>query len=249
MNLYPAEFIETKLFLKYKTRRPDIFCGITKKGSLSYSFHTTTTEEEREKVKNSRALLLEKLGFNNLVTLKQTHSDIIKLITKENIFDYISNPYIVGDGLITKLKDVLIGVSTADCVPVIFISKTHNAIGIAHAGWRGINCKIHLKMLEEFKKLPTKPEDLEIIIGPHNRVCSYEVGRELMEIFPEKYFSLKDNKIFLNLEAIVAEDLSEKGVKNISSINLCSFCNNDLLYSYRRGEERGRNLSFVGIQA
>ncbi len=249
MPLQEAEFIETELFLKYKIEINNIVCGITKKGKYSYSFHTITTEEEKEDVKNSRKLLLEKLGFDNLITLKQTHSDTIHSITSKNIDKYVSNPYITGDGLITSLKNVLIGVSTADCVPITFISKNQEVIGIVHAGWRGIKSKIHLKMLSEFEKLKIPPEDLKIIIGPHNRVCSYEVGNEMKEIFSEKYFHQNGNKIFLNLEQIIVDELMSYGLSNIYSLKLCSFCNNELFYSYRKGENRGRNLSFVGIQA
>lgn len=249
MSLQEAQFIETELFLKYKIEINNIICGITKKGKYSYSFHTITTEEEKENVKSSRKLLLEKLNFNKLITLKQTHSDIIHFIDSKNIEEYVENPYINGDGLITSLKNVLIGVSTADCVPITFISEPQEVIGIVHAGWRGIKSKIHFKMLSEFEKLNISPKDLKIIIGPHNRVCSYEVGNEMKEIFSEKYFHQNGDKIFLNLEQIIVDQLAGAGVSNMSSIKLCSFCNNDLFYSYRKGENRGRNLSFVGIQA
>ncbi len=247
MNISDAEIIETELFLKYKTKRDNIFCGITKKGIYSYSFHTVTTDDEKEKVKNSRKFLLEKCGFDSLITLKQIHSDIIRFIDEKNINDYLENSGIIGDGLLTNLKRILLGISTADCVPIIFISQ--QLIGITHAGWRGIKQRIHTKMLTEFKRFMINPEGLEIIIGPHNRICSYEVGEEMLDIFQEKYFSFKDNKIFLSLEEIIIDDLLAFGVTNISSLKLCSFCNNDIFYSYRKGEESGRNLSFVGIQA
>ncbi len=242
-----VDYIERELFLEYKVKRKDLLAGITRKGSYNFSFHIISSEEEKLFVKSSRKKLLKETGFKEIVSLKQTHSDIIKFVDSSNLSEFVNNPYIIGDGLVTNVKQILIAVSTADCVPIMFISEGESLCGIVHAGWRGVSSKIHLKMLDNFKKYGVSFDSMEIIIGPHNRKCCYDVKNDMFNYFDEKYFLRREENLFLNLEDVIRDDFINKGITNIYSVNLCSSCNNDLLYSYRKGDGKGRNLSFIGL--
>ncbi len=243
-------FEENEISLIYNPAENAYICGITKKSlDFNYTFHTVETEKEKDLVRKSRENLLKKLSFKQLITLKQFHSDKIYILNEKNLA-YFDESNIEGDGLITDLRGVLIGVSTADCVPLTYLSRTKKVCGIAHAGWKGIYKKIHTKIVEEIKEnFKIFPDELTVIIGPHIMDCCYSVGKDMLEFFPEKYFKNLES-LFLNLSAIIKDELISFGIleTNILSLNLCSKCNEKLFYSYRRGEEKSRNLSFAGIK-
>lgn len=249
MKVNKVEFVNKGFYLDYRDLKGYI-AGITiKNSSFNYTYHTIETDEERIIVENSRKNLLKSTSFKKLITLKQIHSDKIFLLDEKNLNEF-EHTQIEGDGIITDLSGILIGVSTADCVPLIYLSRKNKVCGVAHAGWRGIKSKIHIKMVECFiNYFCVLPENLSVIIGPHIMSCCYSVGEDLLEFFPEKYFITRNGKLYLALLNILKDDLMKIGIieDNLHFVNMCSYCSADFLYSYRRGELKGRNLSFAGI--
>lgn len=165
-----------------------------------------------------------------------------KQIHSNNIIDLDEKEAAVGDGLVTSRRNVFIGVKVADCLPIYFVSS--NRVGIAHAGWRGTLNRVALKMLENFRDKPS------YFFGPCINPCCYEVKPDLYgqfkNDFPESVFTVKDNGTFLDLKAAnryLLKDLSEAG-----SLDLCTSCNPELFYSYRRDKELvGRNFALIGM--
>ena len=196
-----------------------------------------------EGIKNIEALKkwfnLKEIGF-----LDQIHSDTIY------IYDGIVHQ---GDGIITNKKGVGIGVFTADCVPVLMLDEKKQIIAAVHSGWKGTLNKIASsaidRMMDEYD---SNPEDILVYIGPHNRVCCYEVGREVSAEFLQDPLYGTDNVIVngkLDLEKCIKRQLVNKGVKeyNIQAVEICTYCNCEYeLHSYRKSKEfSGRMFSFV----
>lgn len=239
-------------FLNYEVPEGYI-CGVTKRSeNFTFSYHIAEREIERKKIRKGRNALLKLLSFSNLITLNQIHSGVIHLVNSRNLSDFVKDPLIPGDGLITDLPDLLLGISTADCIPVVYLSEGPRVCGIIHAGWRGISRKIHTEIIRIFNDVfHIAAEKIRVIIGPHIRSCCYEVKEDMMDVFGEKYFEKRGDKYYLNLEKILVNDILNAGIMRgkIFSLPFCSYCSNEFLYSYRRGEKKGRNnLTFVGIK-
>lgn len=178
--------------------------------------------------------------------LNQTHSNKV-LIADENVYD--------GDALITNESNRIIGVFTADCVPILLVDKQNKAIAAVHSGWKGTVQDIVLNTIEELKnKYNSKEENINVYIGPHNKKCCYEVGEDVIALFRKKkcfnenmYVNRK-----INLEAYIVETLINKGIKreNIYTENLCTYCDKEVkLHSYRKAKNGyGRMFSFIFIK-
>ncbi|MCX7881972.1 MAG: polyphenol oxidase family protein [Brevinematales bacterium] len=219
--------------------------GSTLKGSHEYAYHTLERPEDVSVVDHSRNQLTRQLGFSQLVTLHQTHSPIIHRITPENMALFLENPLREGDGLWTTLEDLLLGVFTADCLPIFYWVR--DAIGIVHAGRKGISQEIHRVMLSNLVMAGYPSSEIHVLIGPHIRACCYEVGEDVLTEAFTSYALKRNHRWYLDLEARVQKDLREDGVKMIESIPVCTYCGESMLwYSYRRGERKCRHLHFIG---
>lgn len=194
--------------------------------------------------------LKEEFNVEDVIYLKQIHSDTILKYSKNdaNIKDE------EGDAIITNEKNIIIGVFTADCVPIILVDEKAGAIAAIHSGWRGtfesITFKTINKMINEFN---TNVGNIKAYIGPHIRKCCYEVSEDLKKDFLNKKGTIQKEELFngnnLNLEACIIDDLKKAGVieDNINSINLCTYCSDEIkLHSYRKSQgSYGRMFSFV----
>jgi len=119
-----------------------------------------------------------------LVTLRQIHSDLIHRIS--NIPK--DNAPLAGDGIVTDVPGILLGILTADCLPVILVDPKRLAIGVFHAGWRGTAKRIVEKGVGEMHRwFGSDAGDIKAVIGPGIRGCCYEVGQEVRSAFEAKF--------------------------------------------------------------
>ncbi|MCX7955873.1 MAG: peptidoglycan editing factor PgeF [Patescibacteria group bacterium] len=198
------------------------------------------------------------INFSKIIVPKQIHS------TNVYFYQQATNPFLVEkiediDGLITKEKDVVLTVITADCVPIIFIEEKEKIIGISHQGWRGSIKRMSQKMIDKVIEAGGKIENLKILIGPSIGDCCYDVKEERYYQFKEEFDSYSE-KIFrffkggwhLSLAKLNYLLLIDKGVKkeNIDFFPFCTNCDKKRFFSYRRykrkkNEEYGEMVSFV----
>jgi polyphenol oxidase len=167
-----------------------------------------------------------------------------------------------GDGLITDVPGVLLGVGTADCVPVLVVDVEQRVVAAFHAGWRGTVARIVERgvamMREEFG---SRVEDLVAAVGPSIGACCYAVGEEVRAEFAgqfgyaEELFRPIDGSVRLDLWEANRRQLVEAGVgeERIAVVGECTACARDesgaLRYFSHRGENSvaGRMLNVVGI--
>ncbi len=146
-----------------------------------------TKHDSRQAVETNRDLFLAKLGLSQkqpcpLITLRQIHSDIIHCVS-----DLGSNEP-AGDGMVSQTPRLLLGVQSADCLPVILADKKRKAVGIFHAGWRGTLKRIVEKGAGEMRRwFGTLPRDIRAAIGPGIHGCCYEVGPDIRESFESQF--------------------------------------------------------------
>lgn len=157
-----------------------------------------------------------------------------------------------GDGLITNQPGIVVGIRTADCVPILLADPATRAVSAVHAGWRGSAQNIVSAAVHELvTRYGTHAQDLHAAIGPAIGVCCYEVSPEVARQFgswiPE--YAEAPGPIHIDLARVNAIQLSRAGVTNIWVADECTFCNPDRYFSFRREKERaGRMTSFIGAR-
>jgi YfiH family protein len=148
---------------------------------------------------------------------------------------------------------VLLGIETADCLPVLFIDPRRRFAAAAHAGWRGTAAGIVRHVVDWLKERGSTPEDLRVALGPCIGPCCYEVGDDLRPQFAEEdrvFFRTEaTGRPHLDVRAINERQLIAAGVPraNIDHVRECTRCRPDLYCSYRgEGAGTGRMISYVG---
>lgn len=216
----------------------------------------STAEEEKNFNRNTdegcKELNNLKREFNvdNVIYLKQIHSDKVVVFNGEKENEVIETE---GDALITNVRNSIIGVFTADCVPIILVDENKGVIAAIHSGWKGTYKSITKKTIDKLiKEYKVDPKDIKAYIGPHIRKCCYEVSEELKKNFIKEK-NISEDKLFLgrnlNMEECILNDLRELGVieENINSVQLCTHCSKEIkLHSYRDSKGAyGRLFSFA----
>jgi len=149
--------------------------------NLGFSKHDTDSAVQRNRAAFFRKLRVRRDAWS-LVTLRQIHSDII-----HRIQEVPSHP-LTGDGLVTAAPHLLLGIQTADCLPVIVADPRQRAAGVFHAGWRGTIKRIVEKGVGEMQRyFGCRARDLHVAIGPGVHGCCYEVGSEVREQFESQF--------------------------------------------------------------
>lgn len=153
--------------------------------SLNLGF---TKEDARESVERNRGLFLQGVGAADgskpwpLISLRQIHSDVIRIVESPK------SVRLVGDGLITNLPRIALGVLTADCFPVLLVDTRNKAVGAFHAGWRGTAQRIAEKGVGAMRReYGTRPEDVQAAIGPGIHKCCYAIGEEVRSQFESQF--------------------------------------------------------------
>lgn len=175
-----------------------------------------------------------------LITQKQIHSDSINIVET-------SNNNLVGDSLITTIKNKILAVSIADCAAILIYDINNRVIAAIHSGWRGSKLKIVSKTIQKLIKLyNSRVENLLIYISPLASVKNYEVGKEFLDIFPE-FCIKKGSKYYFDNKSAILSELKNLNITN-EQIEISEFCTieNTNLHSFRRdGTNSGRMAAFI----
>lgn len=205
------------------------------------------TEDGLENVLENRRRFARAINWNvnQIAGAKQTHGSAIHRVIS-------AGEYVGYDALITNQKNILLTITTADCIPVLIYDPEHEAFGAAHAGWKGTVAQIAPKtlrmMMAEFS---TKPEDCYVYLGAGIQHCYFEVQNDVAQHFASHLVESgpKPGKFFVDLPTANQEQLVELGVnaKQIERSVHGTVANNDLYFSYRKeGGKTGRMLAVIG---
>ncbi|EYE88418.1 polyphenol oxidase [Fervidicella metallireducens AeB] len=206
------------------------------------------TEDDNEKIKLNFKKIFETADMNmdKLVFLKQVHGDQFYVVSNGNYSSVVESS---GDAIITGEKGIPIGIFTADCAPILLVDKENKLIAAVHAGWKGTYLKIAERVLNHmFANMGTNPVNVLAVIGPSIGPCCFEVKEDVADKF--EFTVKRNNKIYVDLWKENRKQLLNMGLleKNIAIANLCTYCNNDLFYSYRRDNgNTGRLAAFIEI--
>ncbi|MCR5151666.1 MAG: peptidoglycan editing factor PgeF [Prevotella sp.] len=146
------------------------------------------------------------------------------------------------DALVTDVRGVCIGVSTADCIPVLLYDPVQKVSAAVHAGWRGTVACIVVKTVQRFCQMyGSKPSDIRAVVGPGISLDNFEVGDEVYQQFAEAGFDMsaisrRYDKWHIDLPECNRLQLLEAGLKeaNIHASKICTYDNNNDFFSARR---------------
>lgn len=208
---------------------------------------------DAESVANNRRNYVKKLGLNpsRLATAEQVHGAEIRHIREADagrgVFE-LEGRIPATDGLLTEIPGIILTTLHADCAPIFYADPEHKAIGLAHAGWRGIFAGLPGKVLAEMERtFGSKPGQIDVAVGPMICPDHYEVTTELAERFDLRFGPQvaikKDGKPYLDLHAAIVVNLLDNGLNpaRVPTRPLCTFENPDLA-SYRRDGPPARSM-------
>ena len=219
--------------------------------------------DQWENIEANRASLCQMLGIDewHLVYPHQTHGDVVKTIDNQwmEALSPAEKRYSLDgvDAVMTNLSGVCIGVSTADCIPILLYDGTHHACCAVHAGWRGTVKRIVQKAVEAMASTyGTSPQQLKAVIGPGISLKSFEVGDEVYEQFAQAGFDMariacKYEKWHIDLWECNKRQLMEVGVPetDIHVAGICTYIHHDDFFSARRlGINSGRIFSGIMLR-
>jgi polyphenol oxidase len=204
---------------------------------------------------NRRLAIAAILPGAELATVHQVHSaDVV----------YVDQPWPQSerpraDAMVTDRPNLLLGILTADCAPVLFADTEAGVIGAAHAGWRGALAGVTDATIAAMEQLGARRDRICTAIGPCIGQASYEVDEgfrtRFLEPDPanERFFSDPTwGKPHFDLEAYVEHRLRSSGIATVEALHLDTYADPDRFYSYRRATHRGeadygRQASLIGL--
>lgn len=233
----------------FTTRAGGVSQGIFRSLNLSY----TRGDDPRAVTENYRRVA-RAMGtdLGHIVTSDQAHTTNIRLVTAEDAGKGVirERDYKDTDGLITDVPGLLLATFYADCVPLYLLDPVHRAIGLSHSGWRGTLGRMGDKTVRAMEEaFGSRTSDLLAAIGPSICRDCYEVSRGLAEQFAGEFgpgvVELTDAKHGrLDLWECNRRVFLDAGLPpdQIFVSNLCTCCNDKLLFSHRASHGRRGNL-------
>lgn len=186
----------------------------------------------------SGALGIDPAGF---VLTHQTHSDIVRVVTRQDCAGLFHRDYPECDALVTNTPGLSLMVYTADCTPLLFYDPVTGAVGAAHAGWRGTVKAIGPKTVEAMvTQFGCEAKNIRAAIGPNIGPCHFETDADvpaaMIAAFGEDvnaFIRQQGEKYHLDLKGINAYLLRRTGVTHIDVSTDCTYCQSTRFWSHR----------------
>lgn len=236
----------------FTTREGGVSEGIFE--SLNLSF---TRGDDPDAVKENYRRIAAVFGkeVSDIVCSDQTHTTNVRRVdrTYGGCGVIKDRPYTDVDGLVTDEPGLILATFYADCVPLYFVDPVHKAIGLSHSGWRGTVERMGLATLDKMKaEFGTDPADVYAAIGPSICQDCYEVSEDVADAFTEAFAGHEEEilidkgngKYQLDLWKANEIVMMDAGVKreHLAVTNICTCCNERLLFSHRASKGKRGNL-------
>jgi YfiH family protein len=212
--------------------------------------------DDREAIEGNRRLAIAAiLPEAALATIHQVHS--ADVVVANEPWPHGQRPR--ADAMVTDTPNLLLGILTADCAPVLFADHQAVVVGAAHAGWRGALAGVTDATIEAMVQLGARRENIHAAVGPCIAQPSYEVDDAFRSRFVEHdpdnarfFVTGESGRPHFDLESYVVHRLIAAGIDEVEALNLDTYAPSDRFFSYRRATHRGeadygRQLSAIAI--
>ncbi len=251
------KLIKSKKLSKFKNISHGFFGS---KGGVSKGIYKSLncgigSKDKKHNIQKNLKIVQSSIGLkkNTIFLPKQKHSNKFYFLKNKNLKKRIE-----CDALITNKKNILIGVLTADCAPILIYDPTRKFICVVHAGWKGAYKGILTNVINFLKNKGSNIKDLVVAIGPCISINSYEVKGDLLKKFLRKnrknniFFKFNNKKIYFDLKKYVSFEIKKLGISKLEVINKDTFMEKRTFFSARRSllkkqNDYGRNISLIMI--
>ena len=233
----------------------------TRDGGVSSGVYATLnggtgSKDAPDKIAENRARMAAALGVapSHFVTAHQIHSPDVVVAEAP----WQARPR--ADAIVTRTPQLAIGVSTADCGPLLFADSAAGVVGAAHAGWRGALTGVIEATVAAMETLGAKRARIAAALGPTIRQPNYEVGQEFVARFTAadpvnaRFFAAaaRDGHAMFDLTGYIAERVHRAGIDDFEDLGLCTYAEPVRFFSYRRmtktGEaDYGRHINAIAL--
>ncbi len=246
------------------TRLPGIrHAFFTRDGGVSRGVYATLnggigSDDSPENVNENRNRMAAALGVipERLLTAYQIHSPTV--VIAQEPWSREARPR--ADAAVTRVSGLALGISTADCGPVLFADAKARVIGAAHAGWRGAFTGVLEATIAAMENLGAARTNIVAALGPMIRQPNYEVGPEFVTQFKNadignaRFFiaSSRPGHAKFDLPGFIAARLARAGISQVEDLGLCTYAAPEQFYSYRRATHRaesdyGRHINAIAL--
>lgn len=235
----------------------------TREGGVSNGIYASLnggvgSKDDPAHVAENRSRMAEELNVEptHFLTAFQVHSPDVVVATEP--WDAASRPH--ADAMVTKTPGLALGVSAADCGPILFVDPQARVIGAAHSGWKGAISGVLESTISAMEGLGAARSNVIAAIGPLIRQPSYEVGAEFVTRFAEAdadntaFFvpSSRANHSMFDLAGYIRRKLERAGILMIDDVDVCTYAD-ERMFSYRRSVHReepdyGRNIHAIVLE-
>lgn len=217
------------------------------------------SQDEPANVEENRRRMAKALDVvpARLMTLYQIHSPDVVVVDAP--WHVEARPK--ADAMVTKMPGIALGVTAADCGPVLIADANARVIGAAHAGWKGALTGVIESMVDAMEALGAARKDMIAALGPMIRQRNYEVGPEFMARFeladPDnaRFFApaARSGHAMFDLAGFIQRRLQAAGVQSIDDLGLCTYADEARFYSFRRATHRkepdyGRHVHAIVLE-
>jgi len=234
----------------------------TRQGGVSEGIYATLnggigSSDEPARVQENRRRMTEAMGVppEALISVYQVHSPDAVVV---------EGPWTgerpKADGMVTNVPGLTLGITTADCGPVLFADAQARVIGAAHAGWRGAVTGVLESTLDAMERLGARRDNIVAVLGPTISQKAYEVGPDFIERFNkeapghERFLrpAERPGHAMFDLPGFIGARLATAGIGQFADLGLCTYSDEERFFSYRRTTHRqepdyGRLISAIAL--
>jgi len=204
--------------------------------------------------RSSAAYAMGEHGIKDLVVFKQVHSTTVVTLTDR------PQGVVEADAMVTNRSDLLLGILTADCAPVLFADPDAGIVGAAHAGWKGAAGGIVNDTVLAMVGLGADPGNIRAAIGPTISSRNYEVGPETaaqivaLDKAAAAHITIPEGKTreHFDIPGLLMEQLFGAGVGLVSDLGMCTYASPGAFFSHRyathHGTTTGRQIAIIGLK-